>query len=132
MPTGVPGLDRLLNGGLRQGGLHIVLGGPGTGKSVLAHQIGANLIRAGGKVLYLTALVETHQTLISQARTFGFFDPAMVPGSFYYASLYPMLANGGHGELSLQPGAMENKVGGADLVRRAFRGRSSCSPGARQ
>lgn len=95
IPTGIPGLDRLLNGGLRQGGLHVVLGGPGRGKSVLAHQVGANLIRAGGKVLYLTALVETHQTLISQARTFAFFDPGVVPGSFYYASLYPMLASGG-------------------------------------
>jgi circadian clock protein KaiC len=95
VPTGVPGLDRLLDGGLRQGGLHVVLGGPGAGKSVLAHQIGSNLIREGGKVLYLTALVETHQTLISQARTFSFFDPASVPGSFYYASLYPALARGG-------------------------------------
>ena len=95
VPTGVPGLDRLLGGGLRQGGLHVVLGGPGAGKSVLAHQIGANLIRAGGKVLYLTALVETHQTLISQARTFRFFDPGVVPGSFYYASLYPVLARSG-------------------------------------
>lgn len=95
VPTGVPGLDRLLNGGLRQGGLHVVLGGPGMGKSVLAHQIGANLIRAGGKVLYLTALVETHQTLLTQARSFRFFDPSVVPGSFYYASLYPALAQGG-------------------------------------
>jgi circadian clock protein KaiC len=95
IPTGVPGLDRLLNGGIRQGGLHVVLGGPGMGKSILAHQIGANLIRRGGKVLYLTALVETHETLISQARTFRFFDPSFVPGSFYYASLYPMLASGG-------------------------------------
>ena len=95
VPTGVPGLDRLLNGGLRAGGLHVVLGGPGAGKSVLAHQIGANLIREGGKVLYLTALVETHQTLMSQARTFSFFDPASVPGSFYYASLFPALARGG-------------------------------------
>jgi circadian clock protein KaiC len=95
LPTGVPGLDRLLNGGLRQGGLHVVLGGPGMGKSVLAHQIGATFIRAGGKVLYLTALVETHQTLMSQARTFRFFDPASVPNSFYYASLYPMLLRGG-------------------------------------
>ena len=95
MPTGIPGLDRLLAGGLRQGGLHVVLGGPGTGKSVLAHQIGAKLIRDGGKVLYLTALVEAHETLISQARTFRFFDPSFVPGSFYYASLYPALHAGG-------------------------------------
>ncbi|HEX8362136.1 MAG TPA: ATPase domain-containing protein [Longimicrobium sp.] len=95
VPTGVPGLDVLLNGGLRVGGLHVVLGGPGMGKSILAHQIGASLIRAGGKVLYLTALVETHQTLIAQARTFPFFDPGFVPGSFYYASLYPTLMRGG-------------------------------------
>lgn len=93
--TGVPGLDHLLAGGLRAGGLHVLLGGPGAGKSVLAHQIGATLIRAGGKVLYLTALIEGHQTLIAQARTFRFFDPGMVPGSFYYASLYPTLAAGG-------------------------------------
>jgi circadian clock protein KaiC len=65
------------------------------GKSILAHQIGSTLIRAGGKVLYLTALVETHQTLIAQARTFPFFDPGFVPGSFYYASLYPALMRGG-------------------------------------
>ena len=95
LPTGVPGLDRLLAGGLRRGGLHVVLGGPGAGKSVLAHQIGAHQIRAGGKVLYLTALVETHQMLLAQARTFRFFDPAFVPGSLYYASLYPALAAGG-------------------------------------
>ena len=46
-------------------------------------------------MLYLTALVETHETLIAQARTFDFFDPGVVPNSFYYASLYPMLAQGG-------------------------------------
>ncbi|HEX2095110.1 MAG TPA: ATPase domain-containing protein [Longimicrobiaceae bacterium] len=95
VPTGVPGLDRLLSGGLRRGSLHVVLGGPGAGKSVLAHQIGAGMIRMGGKVLYLTGLVETHQTLITQARTFRFFDPAFVPGAFYYAGLYPTLAGGG-------------------------------------
>lgn len=93
--TGVPGLDRLLNGGLRRGALHVVLGGPGAGKSVLAHQVGAHLIRQGGRVLYLTALVETHQTLLAQARTFRFFNPSVVPGSFYYASLYPVLARDG-------------------------------------
>ncbi|MDP9348619.1 MAG: hypothetical protein M3P24_05700, partial [Gemmatimonadota bacterium] len=93
--TGVPGLDLLTKGGLLSGGLHVLLGGPGAGKSVLAHQIGAHLIRSGGRVLYLTVLVETHQMLISQARTFRFFDPGVVPGSFYYASLYPALAKGG-------------------------------------
>jgi circadian clock protein KaiC len=95
LPTGVPGLDHLLQGGLRRTGLHIVLGRAGTGKSILAHQTGAHHIRQGGTVLYLTALVETHQTLISQARTFPFFDPATIAHGFYYASLSPALERGG-------------------------------------
>ncbi len=94
-PTGIPGLDRLLQGGLRRMGLHVVLGRAGTGKSILAHMTGANHIRQGGTVLYLTALVETHQTLISQAKTFPFFDPSTVAHGFYYASLSPALERGG-------------------------------------
>src|SRR5687767_15273715 len=95
LETGIPGLDRLLQGGLRRTGLHVILGRAGAGKSILAHQLGAHHIRTGGTVLYLTALVETHQTLISQARTFRFFDPGMVAHGFYYASLYPALERGG-------------------------------------
>ena len=95
LPTGIAGLDRLMRGGLRRNGLHVVLGRAGAGKSILAHQAGAHHIRGGGRVLYLTALVETHQTLISQARTFAFFDPSTVAHGFYYASLSPALERGG-------------------------------------
>ena len=95
LETGISGLDRLLQGGLRRTGLHVVLGRAGTGKSILAHQTGAHHIREGGTVLYMTALVETHQTLISQARTFPFFDPSTVAHGFYYASLSPALERGG-------------------------------------
>ena len=94
-PTGIPGLDRLLQGGIRRMGMHVVLGRAGTGKSILAHMAGANHIRQGGTVLYMTALVESHQTLISQARTFPFFDPATIAHGFYYASLSPALERGG-------------------------------------
>ena len=38
---------------------------------------------------------------------------------------------GACGEWCLQPRAVENKGGNYHVVRRAFRGRSSCSPGAR-
>jgi circadian clock protein KaiC len=96
LPTGIAGLDRLSRGGLRRSGLHVIVGRPGSGKSILAHQVGANDIRRhNGTVLYLTALVESHQTLLAQARTFAFFDPSMVSVRFYYASLYPALERGG-------------------------------------
>jgi circadian clock protein KaiC len=94
-PTGVPGLDRLLRGGLRRRGLYAILGETGCGKSVLAHQIGAAFAARGQRVLYLTALVESHPIILAQARTFRFFDPAWVPDDFYYAALYPALERDG-------------------------------------
>jgi KaiC/GvpD/RAD55 family RecA-like ATPase len=41
VPTGIDQLDNLLGGGLRPGGLYILAGSPGTGKSALAVQIAA-------------------------------------------------------------------------------------------
>jgi len=39
VPTGVPGLDSVLRGGLFAGGGYIIRGGPGAGKTILANQI---------------------------------------------------------------------------------------------
>lgn len=99
-------MDRILSGGLRLGGLHLAVGEPGTGKTVLAHQIGSTRARAGGSILYLTALTESHQTILSQARTFTFFDPERVLPRFYYASLYPALHRGGLGAVSEEIGSL--------------------------
>ena len=37
--TGVPGLDSVLNGGLLSGGVYILMGAPGAGKTIMANQI---------------------------------------------------------------------------------------------
>lgn len=47
MPTGIDALDKLLFGGLPFGGVHIISGRSGTGKSTLASQILVNAIDAG-------------------------------------------------------------------------------------
>lgn len=39
LPTGVPGLDEVLGGGIPESSFTVIGGGPGTGKSTLAHQI---------------------------------------------------------------------------------------------
>lgn len=39
LPTKVPGLDLVLNGGLEQGAVVVVAGAPGTGKTIIAQQI---------------------------------------------------------------------------------------------
>ena len=39
LPTGVPGLDEILGGGLPEFSFNIIAGSPGSGKTTLAHQI---------------------------------------------------------------------------------------------
>ena len=39
LPTGVPGLDEILGGGLPELSFNIIAGAPGGGKTTLAHQL---------------------------------------------------------------------------------------------
>lgn len=59
VPTGIPGLDELVKGGLPKGSSVLVSGGPGAGKSIFSMQYiveGARLYNEGG--LYVT--IETN------------------------------------------------------------------------
>ncbi len=42
IPTGIPGLDKLLSGGLPRGRIILLTGGPGTGKTILSSQFLVN------------------------------------------------------------------------------------------
>jgi len=52
--TGIPGLDEVLLGGVLRGGSHLLLGRPGTGKTVACLQWLLEGRRTGEDVLYLT------------------------------------------------------------------------------
>ena len=47
-PTGIPGLDRILEGGLLVSGVYIVQGPPGAGKTILANQACFHHASTGG------------------------------------------------------------------------------------
>ena len=74
LPTGVPELDLVLDGGLLTGSLVVVAGGPGTGKTILAQQICFAAATAERKAIYYTTLVEPHTKLVSHLESFDFFD----------------------------------------------------------
>lgn len=86
LSTGVPGLDPVLGGGLLAGGIYLLTGGPGTGKTVIANQICFNHARQGGRCLYVTLLSESHSRLLANLETLRFFDPSLLTDQFSYLS----------------------------------------------
>lgn len=71
LPTGVPGLDEVLHGGLIAKRAFLVRGGPGTGKSTLGLQFLLTGVRAGERCL-LISLKETEAEIRANAASLGF------------------------------------------------------------
>jgi DNA repair protein RadA/Sms len=55
LTTGIPGVNRVLGGGLVPGSVVLLTGDPGAGKSTLLMQVLGSLASRGGAVLYVTA-----------------------------------------------------------------------------
>ncbi len=70
VPTGVPGLDRMLGGGLIAGRPYLVTGATGSGKSLLSLTFLLEGIRRGEEVL-LVAVDEPPNEIIENVRSFG-------------------------------------------------------------
>ncbi len=94
-PTRVAGLDTILLGGLFVGGVYMIQGVPGSGKTILANQICFGSLAAGGKAVYLTLLAESHTRLIQQLATLAFFDRTAIPDRIHYVSAFRQLQTGG-------------------------------------
>jgi circadian clock protein KaiC len=95
MPSGVPGLDAIVRGGFIRGGLFIIQGPPGAGKTILGHQICFGHVGTGGRSLYVTLLAEDHARMLLHIGQLGFFEPAAIPDRLYYISAFRMLEEHG-------------------------------------
>lgn len=84
LPTGVRGLDRVLGGGLWRGGIYILTGNPGAGKTTFGNQIAFRHVADGGRAVYLTLLSETHARMLFQIQSMSFYAPAAVGDALVY------------------------------------------------
>jgi circadian clock protein KaiC len=93
--SGIPGLDEVLNGGFFAGGVYIVEGTPGAGKTILASQVCFHRAKEGQRVLYVTLLAESHARLLQHLQDMSFFDAAAIPEHLTYMSGFRVLEEGG-------------------------------------
>ena len=91
----VPNLDAILCGGFLRGGLYMIQGLPGAGKTVLASQILYRLAAKGSRTLFVTVLGENHGRMMLHLRQMRFFDESLIPENVAYISAYAALEEEG-------------------------------------
>ncbi len=75
VPTGIPGLDKLLTGGLPKGRIILLTGGPGTGKTILSTQFLVNGILDYEEPGVYVSLDENKQHVCEEMMDFGWDLP---------------------------------------------------------
>jgi circadian clock protein KaiC len=95
LTSGIAGLDTVLLGGVFEGGIYIVQGSPGAGKTILTSQICCHHAAEGGVALFVTLLAENHGRLIANLRTLSFFDEKLIPEKLSYLSSFAELRDAG-------------------------------------
>jgi circadian clock protein KaiC len=95
LPTGIPGLDTVLGGGLVVGDAYLVTGEPGTGKTTLGNQLAFAHAAAGGSAVVATLRTETHDRMLAHLRGFLFADPTVIGERLRHLSLLDEGQSGG-------------------------------------
>jgi circadian clock protein KaiC len=87
LPTGVPGLDEIMGGGLPEYSFNIIAGSPGCGKTTLAHQFVFANATPEKPALYFTVLGEPALKMLRYQQQYSFFDQEKLPGSIRFVNL---------------------------------------------
>src|SRR5262249_27044442 len=87
LPTGVPGLDEVLGGGLPEYSFNLIAGEPGSGKTTLAHQVMFGSATPERRALYFTVLGEPALKMLRYLRQMSFFDAAKVGDAIGFVDL---------------------------------------------
>lgn len=87
LATGVAGLDKILGGSLPEYSFNLVAGGPGSGKTTLAHQIVFANATPAKPALYFTVLGEPTLKMLRYQRQFSFFDTKVAGAAVKFINL---------------------------------------------
>jgi circadian clock protein KaiC len=96
LPSGVPGLDEVLGGGIPEFSFNLIAGGPGAGKTTMAHQILFANASPERKAVYFSIIGEPPIKMLRYQQQYDFFDAARVgDGSIRFIHLGQQALEGG-------------------------------------
>jgi circadian clock protein KaiC len=100
--TGVPGFDELSHGGLPRNRTTLVMGGPGTGKTVFALQTLVGAVRQRRQPGIFVAFEERVEQIFANSAAFGWRLPELAGNKLFFldASLSPSVVHSGDFELT--------------------------------
>ncbi len=87
LPTGIRGFDDILDGGLPELSFNLIAGGPGCGKTTLAHQILFANATPEKKALYFTIFGEPPIKMLRYQQQFSFFEIAKINSAIRFVHL---------------------------------------------
>jgi circadian clock protein KaiC len=95
IPTGIRCFDTILGGGFTAGSVQLLIGKPGTGKTIFANQFAFHHASTNHTAAYVTLLAESHARMLKHLAGFSFFDPELVSRRILYMSGYDVLEQSG-------------------------------------
>ena len=100
LKTGNTNLDEILHGGFVVNTINVIMGAPGTGKTILAEQLVFSNATPEAPALYLTTLSEPLDKFIQHGQSYGFFDSVKVGETVFYEDLGAIVRERGIAELA--------------------------------
>jgi circadian clock protein KaiC len=95
LSSGHARLDGIFGGGLPTNGINLIIGLPGTGKTILAQQYVYANATVAQLALYVSTVSEPFDKIIRYGQTLDFFDPQALGRSVFYEDLSRALSERG-------------------------------------
>jgi circadian clock protein KaiC len=102
--TGIQGFDQSTHGGLPRGRTSLIVGGPGTAKTIFALQTLVHGARALGEPAILVAFEENSRQIVANAASFGWDLPALEKDNLFFLDAQLSLDGIAAGKLGRQGG----------------------------
>ena len=87
LTSGDKGLDTILGGGLPANGINLIIGLPGSGKTILSQQLAFACATEERPAIYLSTVSEPFEKMLRYGQTLSFFDRDAIGKSVFYEDL---------------------------------------------